>query len=203
MIGQLHGELAAVNGNTVLIDVRGIGYELELTDTAIAGLPSISNAVRIYTHFIVREDVQLLYGFASLSERELFRSLIRINGVGPKLGLSILSNVSLPQLARCVSDNDSSVLTLVPGVGKKTAERLLVELKNSIDREFLNVSSDSLDVDREVIQEAERALVGLGYKNSEAKSAVNKAYEIGSSVEELVKAVLKIAASSSGEANDD
>ncbi len=116
MISQINGHLIEIIGNTIVVDVGGIGYELELTTTALDNLPPISSDLILYTHFVVREDAQLLYGFSTLSEREVFRSLIRINGVGPKLALSILSSISITQLAKCVVDNDPAVLTQVPGV---------------------------------------------------------------------------------------
>ena len=198
MISQINGHLIEIIGNTIVVDVGGIGYELELTTTALDNLPPISSDLILYTHFVVREDAQLLYGFSTLSEREVFRSLIRINGVGPKLALSILSSISITQLAKCVVDNDPAVLTQVPGVGRKTAERLLVDLKNKLDQDLLKQVPLQDTNDRDAIHEAEVALVGLGYKNGEAKKAVRDVYSAGATSEFLIKAALKAAASAAG-----
>jgi Holliday junction DNA helicase RuvA len=194
MIGRIKGQLVELSDNTVLVDVGGVAYELEVTSAALAQLPHAGGTVQLYTHFVVREDAQLLYGFGSRDERDLFRALIRINGVGPKLGLSIISAVSLAQLARCVLDNDAAVLTKVPGVGRKTAERLLMELKDRLDDVVLVAEPHASGGDREAVAEAESALISLGYKPLEAQRAVDAVAAAGASVEQMVTAALKRAA---------
>ena len=194
MIGRINGQLVEVLGNTILVDAGGIAYELEVTSAALARLPASNGTVVLYTHFVVREDAQLLYGFGSKDERDLFRALIRINGVGPKLGLSLISAVSLAQLARCVRDNDVSVLTKVPGVGRKTAERLLVELKNRLEDVVLIAEPEPAAGDSQAVREAENALISLGYKPPEAERAVAGVAAEGVSAEQMVKAALKRAA---------
>jgi Holliday junction DNA helicase RuvA len=191
MIGRIQGQLVEVSGNTVLVDTGGVCYELEITSTAVARLPPANSEVQLFTHFVVREDAQLLYGFANRDERNLFRALIRINGVGPKLGLSLISSVALADLARSVQDNDISLLTRVPGVGRKTAERLLVELKDTLANVVIVEEIGSGRTPSNVAIEAEQALIALGYKPTEAQRVV-ASVEIGSSsTEQIVRAALK------------
>lgn len=194
MIGRINGQLLEVSDNTILVDAGGIAYELEVTSAVLARLPRGNAPIALYTHFVVREDAQLLYGFGSKDERDLFRALIRISGVGPKLGLALISAVSLAQLARCVADNDASALTKVPGVGRKTAERLLVELKNRFEDVVLVAEPEVATSDSQAVTEAEKALVSLGYKPSEARLAVDAVAVEGNSAEQMVKAALKRAA---------
>ena len=194
MIGRINGQLVEVSDSTILVEAGGIAYELEVTSAALARLPAIDGRVAFYTHFVVREDAQLLYGFASRDERDLFRALIRINGVGPKLGLSLISAVSLAQLAQCVRDNDVSALTKVPGVGRKTAERLLVELKNRLEDVVLIAEPQVMPGDSRAVAEAQNALISLGYKPAEAQRAVAGVAGDGISAEQMVKAALKRAA---------
>ncbi|MBC7210904.1 MAG: Holliday junction branch migration protein RuvA, partial [Pseudomonas sp.] len=130
MIGRLRGTLAEKQPPHLIIDVNGVGYELEVPMTTLYRLPKVGEPVTVHTHLVVREDAHLLYGFAEKRERELFRELIRLNGVGPKLALALMSGLEVDELVRCVQAQDASVLVRVPGVGKKTAERLLVELKD-------------------------------------------------------------------------
>lgn len=194
MIGRINGQLVEASDNAILVDAGGIAYELEVTSAALAQLPRSGGQIQLYTHFVVREDAQLLYGFGSKDERDLFRALIRINGVGPKLGLSLISAVSLAQLARCVRDKDVGVLTKVPGVGRKTAERLLVELQNRLDNVVLVAETESAAGDLQAVAEAENALISLGYKSTEAQRAVAAVAAEGTSAEQMVKAALKRAA---------
>jgi len=191
MIGRIQGQLVEVSGNTILVDTGGVCYELELTGTAAALLPPRKSQLQLYTHFVVREDAQLLYGFANREERNLFRTLIRINGVGPKLALNLISSIGLADLARSVQDSDASLLTRVPGVGRKTAERLLVELKGTLaDLVIVEAINAPRGASRVAI-EAEQALVALGYKPGEAQRVVSSV-EIGAaSTEDIVRAALK------------
>ena len=132
MIGRLSGEIAHKQAPFLLLDVNGVGYELEAPMSTFYQLPAVDSEVILHTHLIVREDAQILCGFATESERRLFRSLIRITGVGAKLALAILSGMSADEFTRCVQDNDAASLTRLPGVGKKTAERLIIEMRDKL-----------------------------------------------------------------------
>ena len=192
MIGRIQGQLAEVSENIILVDAGGVGYELEVTGTALTRLPPVGAVVQLYTHFVVREDAQLLYGFANREERDLFRALIRINGVGPKLALSLISSVAPGELARSVQDNDTSLLTRVPGVGRKTAERLLVELKNTLsDLVVVHEISGTGRSGSQVAIEAEQALISLGYRPAEAQRVVSSVEAEATTTEEIVRAALK------------
>lgn len=191
MIGRIRGQVLEVCENHALIDVAGVAYELEVTSAALAELPGNPAEVVLYTHFVVREDAQLLYGFASRAERDVFRDLIRINGIGPKLALKIVSCLSLEQLVDCVRGNDIGLLTRVPGVGKKTAERLLVELKDRLSTLPLPVRPSPVAHARLAVSEAEDALVALGYKPHEARRAVASVAGEADSTEALLRAALR------------
>lgn len=184
MIGRLSGKLIEFDANVLLVDVSGICYEVEVSANVLGMLPAVDEVLTLHTHFVVREDAQLLYGFTSKHERELFRAFIKINGVGPKLGLALISSLEPQALAIAVRNNDVSVLTKVPGVGKKTAERLMVELKSRVDdlSEFgvvsvgdVGVINPAFDSQQGVVAEAEDALVALGYRAPEANRAVQQA----------------------------
>ncbi len=177
MIGRLRGSLLEIKGNDVLVDVSGIGYEVEVAASVLEKAPQTGQALTLYTHFVVREDAQLLFGFATASERDLFRGFIKINGVGPKLALSLLSSLDVATLAMAVRTEDISMLTRVPGIGKKTAERLMLELKNRLDdlSEASGVSLAVVDVKKQgdlPVREAENALIALGYKPAEASRMI-------------------------------
>ena len=178
MIGRITGILLEKQSPDLLIDVQGLGYEVQAPMTTIYQLSDIGQPVTLYTHLIVREDAQLLYGFASERERALFRHLIKVNGVGPKLGLTILSGIETDDFVRCVRDNDSATLVRLPGVGKKTAERLLIEMRDrlkdwSVDgADSVGDSSAASTVSNNVTAEAESALVALGYRPQEASKAI-------------------------------
>ena len=165
------------------MDVNGVGYEVQASLNTFAVLPKTGEAIRLLTHFVVREDAQLLYGFADAAERQLFRTLIKVNGVGPKLALAILSGMDAASFSRCVLAGDVVALTRLPGVGKKTAERLIVEMKDRLREWHLETpsllaeGSDSQDVgvsQSVMIAEAETALIALGYKPVEASKALAK-----------------------------
>ena len=199
MIGRLTGKLLELDGGSVLVDVAGVAYEVEVSAGVLQTLPRVGEEMRLHTHFVVREDAQLLYGFASKRERELFRAFIKISGVGPKLGLALISALDPQSLSAAVRNNDVSMLTKVPGVGKKTAERLMVELKNRMESLTesgavpLNVVSVE-GADAGVAVEAEDALIALGYRPAEANRAVNQALGDGGSAptaEELVRRALR------------
>ena len=180
MIGRLAGTLLEIEGNTLLLDVGGIGYEIEVSANVLGAGPLIGAELILYTHFVVREDAQLLFGFCDRSERDLYRTYIRINGVGPKMGLALISSIDPGTLSRAVQNNEVGVLTKVPGVGKKTAERLMVELKSRIDTLIPQLPSTTdmpmpSFTSRAVYQEAEDALLALGYKGNQAQQAIMQA----------------------------
>ena len=168
-----------IEGNQLLLDVSGVGYEVEVSASVLATSPQAGKSLALYTHFVVREEAQLLFGFGDQRERDLFRAYIRINGVGPKMALALISSISLPTLVSAVQANEVGVLTKVPGVGKKTAERLMVELKSRLDTlmpEGMSAVSLAVgSVDRAVGREAEDALIALGYKPNQASDAVQQA----------------------------
>lgn len=181
MIGRLTGNLVLIEGNQLLLDVSGVGYEVEVSASVLATSPQAGKSLALYTHFVVREEAQLLFGFGDQRERDLFRAYIRINGVGPKMALALISSISLPTLVSAVQANEVGVLTKVPGVGKKTAERLMVELKSRLDtlmpEGMSAVSLAAGAVDRAVGREAEDALIALGYKPNQASDAVQQALQ--------------------------
>lgn len=200
MIGRLRGTLAEKQPPHLIIDVNGVGYELEVPMTTLYRLPKVGEPVTVHTHLVVREDAHLLYGFAEKRERELFRELIRLNGVGPKLALALMSGLEVDELVRCVQAQDTSALVRVPGVGKKTAERLLVELKDRFKAwetspaMFILVSDGPLPVASASTAEADAvsALVSLGYKPQEASKAIAAIKDkAGLSSEELIRRSLK------------
>lgn len=185
MIGRITGILLEKQAPELLIDVQGLGYEVQVSLTTYFDLPGCGEKVTLHTHFVVREDAQLLFGFAHQSERELFRTLIKISGVGPKMALAILSGMTARDFVRCVHNNDTATLVKLPGVGKKTAERLIVEVRDklaSFSESFGGETGANLDGSPElplsskqsdVIAEAESALIALGYKPQEAARMVN------------------------------
>ncbi|RON48999.1 Holliday junction branch migration protein RuvA [Pseudomonas frederiksbergensis] len=202
MIGRLRGTLAEKQPPHLILDVNGLGYELEVPMTTLYRLPSVGEPLTLHTHLVVREDAQLLYGFYSKRERDFFRELIRLNGVGPKLALALMSSLEVDELVRCVQSQDTSALTKVPGVGKKTAERLLVELKDrfkaweTVPAMFALVPNQPGGPDAPAPavtaeSDAISALVSLGYKPQEASKAITSIKEKGLSSEDLIRRALK------------
>lgn len=200
MIGRLRGTLAEKQPPHLILDVNGLGYELEVPMTTLYRLPPVGQALTLHTHLVVREDAQLLYGFYERRERELFRELIRLNGVGPKLALALMSSLEVDELVRCVQAQDTSALVKVPGVGKKTAERLLVELKDRFKAwqttpAMFELVPDDGSLPKPPVATAETdavsALVSLGYKPQEASKAVAAVNEKGLSSEDLIRRALK------------
>jgi len=191
MIGRIEGQLVEISDNVVLVTVGGVGYELEITSSALAALPGREQSVVFYTHFVVREDAQQLFGFASRGERDLFRELIRISGVGPKLALSVISGVSLAELAAAVQVRDVAALTRVPGIGRKTAERLLMELSGKLPAVAAATAPGTARLDRAAAAEAEGALLALGYRPAEAARTIELFRDQALTTEELVRAALK------------
>ncbi|WP_043311495.1 Holliday junction branch migration protein RuvA [Pseudomonas sp. ML96] len=198
MIGRLKGNLAEKQPPHLILDVNGVGYEVEVPMTTLYRLPSVGQPVTLHTHLVVREDAHLLYGFAEKRERELFRELIRLNGVGPKLALALMSGLEVDELVRCVQAQDTSTLVKIPGVGKKTAERLLVELKDRFKAWETMPSIAPLVVEpragvavSSAESDAVSALISLGFKPQEASKAVAVVQEEGLSSEELIRRALK------------
>ena len=201
MIGRLRGTLAEKQPPHLILDVNGLGYELEVPMTTLYRLPSVGEPLTLHTHLVVREDAQLLYGFVGKRERDFFRELIRLNGVGPKLALALMSSLEVDELVRCVQSQDTSALTKVPGVGKKTAERLLVELKDrfkaweTVPAMFALVPNQPGGPDAPPVATAENdavsALISLGYKPQEASKAISAIKEKGLSSEDMIRRALK------------
>ena len=169
MIGRITGTLLGIEQQTALVDVGGVGYEIECPISTLCELPTVGETVTLLTHFVVREDAQLLFGFLTHDDRESFRILIKISGVGPKLAIGVLSGLSGEELAAAVERDDVATLTRLPGVGRKTAERLLVELRG---RMTSTGHTQSL-TDSSPIEEAVLGLIALGYKETEARKAIN------------------------------
>jgi Holliday junction DNA helicase RuvA len=198
MIGSVRGILLAKHPPEIVVDVNGIGYEVQVPMTTLFQLPPLGEEVRLLTHFAVREDAQVLYGFIDERDRELFRSLVRVSGVGPKLALAILSGMDADSFVRCVQRDDSASLVALPGVGRKTAERLLVEMRDRL-KDWLDqpatagagLSSGELPP-RDLSADAEGALVALGYKPAEAARLVAAVNDdsVGDS-EELIRRALR------------
>lgn len=191
MIGRLQGILLEKQPPVLLIDVRGVSYEIEAPMSTFYHLPETGQEIILHTHFVVREDYQALYGFYQLTERKLFRSLIKVNGVGPKLALTILSGISPDDFVICVMNGDASSLTRLPGIGKKTAERLLIEMRDRLkDWQSQHIASTPKTISNQASDEAVTALVALGYKPQEASRRVSQIAEEGMTVEQIIKAAL-------------
>ena len=189
MIGRLRGAVLELAENVALIDVGGVGYEVELTSGTAADLAARSGEAVVFTHLVGREDAQTLYGFASAAERNLFRTLIKVSGVGPKLALALLSAVSPDQLAASIANGDAAAITSVPGIGKKTAQRLVVELRDRVA-----LSAAAAPVGQGPVGDAVLALVALGYRESAAARVIGEVGQVlgdGADVEALVKEALK------------
>ncbi len=187
MIGRLTGTLAQKTPPRLLVDVHGVGYEVDVPMSTFFNLPALGETVTLLTHFVVREDAQVLFGFLTDPERATFRELVKISGVGPRTALSILSGLSVAELASAVSRQDSARLVKVPGIGKKTAERLLLELKGKLGSDLALPTAARLD---EPQADIAQALQALGYSEREAQAAV-KALPAGVGVSEGIKAALK------------
>jgi len=198
MIGSIRGTLVFKQPPDILVDVGGVGYELQVPMTTLFQLPGLGAEVSLLTHFVVREDAQLLYGFIDERDRSLFRRLIKVSGVGPKLALTILSGMDAASFARCVQRDDISSLVALPGVGKKTAERLLVEMRDKL-KDWLDQSGTALPTgdatsvpEADIIGDAEGALIALGYKPAEAAKMVAAVNDDAiADSEELIRRALK------------
>ena len=194
MIGRLSGKLIEKNPPSLMLDVHGVGYEIDAPMSTFYKLPAIGADVGLFTHLLVREDAQLLYGFATASERSVFRLLLKVNGVGAKVALAIQSGLSAEELVNCIANKDVAALVRVPGIGKKTAERVILDLKDKLSAfagsEANPVSTSGGDSAR---AQAEEALASLGYKPAEAKRLLDKSAGDAQTVEELIRAALRSA----------
>ena len=197
MIGRIRGEIIDISEALVLIDIGGLGYEVEIPLSTYTALGAVADEVTLHTHLVVREDAQLLYGFYTLAERELFRSLIKVNKVGPKLAITILSGWDPASFVRWIRTKDVKALTALPGVGKKTAEKLVIDLEDRLPEiagadvaEIAPVRIASSDV----LADAEAALIGLGFKPQDAARALAQIGDPDADVESLIKLALKLLA---------
>ena len=199
MISYIRGELVAVEKEKVIIDVGGVGYGIFVPESAMGLLPQMGNEVKLYTYLNVREDAMQLFGFLTRDDLEIFKLLIGVSGIGPKGGLSILSKLTADDLRFAIMSGDSKAISAAPGIGKKTAEKVIIELKDKLDIEQILNPSDSetksaikMDGSANAVQsEAVQALVALGYGSTESLKAVNKVNSENMTVEEVLKQALK------------
>lgn len=198
MIGFLRGKLAAKHPPQLLVEVQGVGYEVEAPMSTFYGLPGLGVEVHLYTHLVVREDAHVLFGFGTERERGLFRELIKVSGVGPRIALAILSGVTVDEFHRCVEGQDVAALVRVPGIGRKTAERLVIEMRDRLEglagAAFVPGSLPA-GVPVGAQAEAYAALVALGYKPPEVTRLLQKVDASVTSTEELIRHALRAAAS--------
>lgn len=190
MIGRIQGKIIEKTVTQVLLDVNGVGYEIDIPLTTYYRLIGDNETVTLHTHLVVREDAHHLYGFYTGIERELFRALIKVNGVGPRLALTILSGMEAEALAQCIQANDIKALTGLPGVGKKTAERLILDLRDRLP-ELSGERPPAPDEVPDNVADAESALIGLGFKPQEAALALSRVDADGADVETLIKQALR------------
>jgi Holliday junction DNA helicase RuvA len=197
MIGFLKGRLALKQPPTVVVDVNGVGYELEAPMSTFYGLPAAGEPVALYTHLVVREDAHILFGFGTDGERRLFRGLLKVSGVGPKIALGILSGASVDDFLRIIEAEDVAMLTRIPGIGRKTAERVIIEMRDSAQKLAVPSSgvgnaSDSTGA-LSAQNEAFGALIALGYKPPEATRLLKAADQPGLTTTEIIRRALKSA----------
>jgi holliday junction DNA helicase RuvA len=201
MIGFLRGKLIHKAPPLLLLDVQGVGYEVEAPMTTFYNLPAIGTEILLHTHLVVREDAHILFGFSSEADRTMFRTLIKVNGVGPKLALTILSGQTAEEFHRCIYNNDTQALVRLPGVGKKTADRLVIEMRDRlpvlVDPSAVNMEHVSSVMRTSIAnpkQEAISALCSLGYKPFDAAKMVQNVSEEGKTCEEIIRLALQNAA---------
>jgi len=198
MYHYLSGKISEKTPTAVILDVNGIGYEVRVSLSTFSSLPNLGESVKLFTHFVVREDAQLLYGFATEEEREAFRLLISISGIGPKLAITLLSGVTLPELKRAIQEKNIPALTAISGIGQKTAERVIIELKDKIGKAEISVGKELIhdaSVSDQMVEDSVSALVSLGYTKQKAKDAIQKTLKASlgekPSVEEIIRSALK------------
>ena len=197
MIGFLRGKLVHKAPPFLVLDVQGVGYEVEAPMTTFYDLPAINEEIKLHTHLVVREDAHILFGFSKEADRALFRTLIKVSGVGPKLALTILSGQSAEEFHRCIHDNDTLALVRLPGVGKKTAERLVIEMRDRLPdlgdstMSSTDKSGASISAVSNAKQEAISALCSLGYKPLDASKMVQNISAEGKSCEDIIRLALQ------------
>jgi len=199
MIGQLRGIILEKQPPQLILDVNGVGYEIDAPMSTFYHLPDTGKEIILYTHFIVREDAHHLYGFYAREERALFRTLLKVNGVGPRLALTILSSIDPNEFVRCVINNDTESLVRLPGVGKKTAERLIIEMRDKVSHwqssDALPLAESNLGKNKsshnQITQDAIAALISLGYKPQEASRAVAKVDDGALTSEDIIRQALR------------
>ncbi len=198
MIGRIRGILIEKKPPEILVDVSGLTYEVQVPMSTAYQLPEVGKELQLHTHFVVRDDAQLLYGFFQEKDKTLFRALIRVNGVGPKMALTILSGMDADQFVRTVRNDDVSAMVNMPGIGKKTAERLIVEMRDRLDEwggsESAATTDSSVSLSSSISKDAETALLALGYKPQQASRAISQVFKENPEVadsEELIRLTLK------------
>ncbi len=198
MIGFIRGTLISKAPPQLVVDVQGVGYEVEAPMTTFYNLPAVGQELKLFTHLVVREDAHILFAFATEPDRLMFRSLIKVNGVGPKLALTILSGQSAEEFHRCIHDNDVQALVRLPGIGKKTAERLIIEMRDRLPARTDETGSTLNNVlnptQNNPKQEAISALCTLGYKAQDARKMVQNIPQQDKSCEDIIKLALQGAA---------
>lgn len=188
MIGRIQGRLLEKTPPMILLDCNGVGYEVEVSMPTFYDLSDIGSQVTLLTHFIVREDAQLLYGFASTQERKIFRLLIKVNGIGAKVGLSILSGMTVSELMLAITNQESELLIKIPGIGKKTAERLVLELKDKFSDDQIKITSNK---EPTILEDIQNALIALGYSSKDV-SSVSKELASDISLNDGIRQALKL-----------
>ena len=195
MIGHLKGQIISKNPPEILLEVSGIGYELLCPMSTFYELGNLNDEILLFTHLSIKEDAHTLFGFISKDEKNIFRELIRVNGVGPKVALAILSHLAVPSLIECIANEDSDLLAKTPGIGKKTALKLIVELQDRLSKVELTSSSISNNTMQEGsnpnTQQAIEALQSLGFKTKEANNMVSKIEDKDLSTEQLIRQALQ------------
>lgn len=198
MIGQIRGIILLKQPPQLIVDVQGIGYEIDAPMSTFYQLPDAGAEISLFTHFVVREDAHHLYGFYTQDERLLFRTLLKVNGVGPRLALTVLSSVSPDEFVRLVLNNDTASLVRLPGVGKKTAERLIIEIRDKLSTWYKTPTEGNATLIKQehqgrhqILQDAISALISLGYKQQEANRTVTKIDDGASGSEELIRRALR------------
>ena len=191
MIGSLRGILAWKQAPSIIIECHGVGYDVETPMSTFLELPAIGEDLFLHTHLVVREDAQTLYGFATEGERGLFRMLLKISGVGAKMGLAVLSAMSVDGFRRCIEYEDSASLVKVPGIGRKTAERLIIEMRDRVDSASATAGARTVPVEAGARTEAMDALIALGYKPREVNKLIGEVDVAGKSAEDIIRMALR------------
>ena len=192
MIGSLHGQLIQKQAPQIVVECGGVGYEVEMPMSTFLDLPETGSDLFLYTHLVVREDAQILFGFTTTDDRLLFRTLLKVNRVGAKMALGVLSAMTANDFRRCVEYEDTTTLSKIPGVGKKTAERLIVEMRDRIDKSLPAVAgTKAVSAEANARTEAFEALVSLGYKPNEVNKLISKLDTDKLSAEDIIRQALK------------